>query len=49
MQAEARAAAERAIEIAETIGSTRLLSHGLEALWWRDADTGSAAPARRPT
>jgi tetratricopeptide (TPR) repeat protein len=39
-QATARAAAERAIAIAEKIGSTRLLSHGLEALWWRDADTG---------
>ena len=37
---EARAAAERAIEIADKIGSTRLLSHGLEALGWRDADTG---------
>jgi DNA-binding SARP family transcriptional activator/tetratricopeptide (TPR) repeat protein len=39
-QAAAREAAERAIEIAETIGSSRLLSHGLEALWWRDADDG---------
>jgi DNA-binding SARP family transcriptional activator len=38
--AEARAAAERAIEIAEAIGSTQLLSHGLEALGWRDADSG---------
>jgi tetratricopeptide (TPR) repeat protein len=36
----ARAAAERAIEIAERIGSTQLLSHGLEALGWRDADYG---------
>ncbi|HEX5619588.1 MAG TPA: hypothetical protein VFX51_14300, partial [Solirubrobacteraceae bacterium] len=39
-QATARAAAERAIEVAETIGSTRLLSHALESLWWRDADSG---------
>ncbi len=36
----ARDAAERAIEIAERIDSTRLLSHGLEALGWRDADYG---------
>jgi tetratricopeptide (TPR) repeat protein len=36
----ARDAAERAIEVAEAIGSTTLLSHGLEALGWRDADTG---------
>jgi DNA-binding SARP family transcriptional activator/tetratricopeptide (TPR) repeat protein len=36
----ARGAAERAIEIAERIGSTQLLSHGLEALGWRDADHG---------
>jgi DNA-binding SARP family transcriptional activator/tetratricopeptide (TPR) repeat protein len=36
----ARRAAERAIEIAERIGSTQLLSHGLEALGWRDADHG---------
>jgi DNA-binding SARP family transcriptional activator len=40
MQKEARAAAEKAIELAEAIGSTRLLSHALEALWWRDADSG---------
>ena len=39
-QQQARDAAERAIEIAERIGSTRLLSHGLEALGWRDADHG---------
>jgi DNA-binding SARP family transcriptional activator/tetratricopeptide (TPR) repeat protein len=38
--AKARRAAERAIEIAERIGSTQLLSHGLEALGWRDADHG---------
>jgi hypothetical protein len=38
--AKARKAAERAIEIAERIGSTQLLSHGLEALGWRDADHG---------
>ena len=38
--ARARKAAERAIEIAERIGSTQLLSHGLEALGWRDADHG---------
>ena len=38
--AKARRAAERAIEIAELIGSTQLLSHGLEALGWRDADRG---------
>jgi DNA-binding SARP family transcriptional activator/tetratricopeptide (TPR) repeat protein len=38
--AEARRAAERAIEIGERIGSTQLLSHGLEALGWRDADRG---------
>lgn len=37
---KARAAAERAIEIAERIGSMQLLSHGLEALGWRDADFG---------
>jgi tetratricopeptide (TPR) repeat protein len=37
---KARRAAERAIEIAERIGSTHLLSHGLEALGWRDADHG---------
>ncbi len=37
---KARRAAERAIEIAERIGSTQLLSHGLEALGWRDADHG---------
>ncbi|HWM09057.1 MAG TPA: BTAD domain-containing putative transcriptional regulator [Solirubrobacteraceae bacterium] len=37
---QARAAAERAIAIAERVGSTRLLSHGLEALGWRDADHG---------
>jgi hypothetical protein len=37
---QARAAAERAIEVAEAIGSTQLLSHGLEALGWRDADSG---------
>ncbi len=37
---KARRAAERAIEIAERIGSTQLLSHGLEALGWRDADRG---------
>jgi hypothetical protein len=35
-----RAAAERAVEIAERIGSTYLLSHALEALGWRDADDG---------
>jgi DNA-binding SARP family transcriptional activator/tetratricopeptide (TPR) repeat protein len=35
-----RDAAERAIEIADAIGSTSLLSHGLEAIGWRDADTG---------
>ena len=40
MQKEARAAAEKAIALAEAIGSTRLLSHALEALWWRDADSG---------
>ena len=39
-QREAREAAERAIEIADRIGSTRLLSHALEALGWRDADSG---------
>ena len=38
--AKARRAAERAIEIAERIGSMQLLSHGLEALGWRDADHG---------
>jgi DNA-binding SARP family transcriptional activator/tetratricopeptide (TPR) repeat protein len=38
--ARARRAAERAIEIAERIGSTQLLSHGVEALGWRDADHG---------
>jgi DNA-binding SARP family transcriptional activator/tetratricopeptide (TPR) repeat protein len=38
--AKARRAAERAIEIAERIGSMQLLSHGLEALGWRDADQG---------
>ncbi len=38
--ATARRAAERAIEIGERIGSTQLLSHGLEALGWRDADHG---------
>ena len=37
---KARRAAERAIEIAERIGSPQLLSHGLEALGWRDADHG---------
>lgn len=38
--ATARRAADRAIQIAERIGSTQLLSHGLEALGWRDADHG---------
>ena len=48
--AKARRAAERAIEIAERIGSTQLLSHGLEALGWRDADHGfcDAERDRRP-
>ena len=44
--AKARRAAERAIEIAERIGSTQLLSHGLEALGWRDADHGFCDAAR---
>jgi DNA-binding SARP family transcriptional activator/tetratricopeptide (TPR) repeat protein len=39
-QRQAREAAERAVEIAERIGSTFLLSHALEALGWRDADYG---------
>ena len=39
-QQQAREAAERSIEIADRIDSTRLLSHGLEALGWRDADHG---------
>ena len=38
--ATARRAADRAIQITERIGSTQLLSHGLEALGWRDADHG---------
>ena len=45
-----REAAERAIAIGEAIGSTRLVSHGLEALSWQDADTGfceAAAAADR--
>ena len=46
---KARRAAERAIEIAERIGSMQLLSHGLEALGWRDADHGFCEAAPRPT
>jgi DNA-binding SARP family transcriptional activator len=44
--AKARRAADRAIEIAERIGSTQLLSHGLEALGWRDADHGFCEAGR---